>query len=89
MFQENHWPIGDQSRGLRWTSSSANHTAIELKASENIGTNDLKSLKALAEEGKLTRYLCVSLEAHRRQVGEVTILPVKEFLDNLWGKAHA
>lgn len=64
------------------------HTAIEIKASENIATNDLKSLKALAEERKLKRYLCVSLETRRRQVGEVTILPVKEFLDNLWNEAY-
>ena len=33
---------------------------IELKASENVGPNDLKSLKALAEERKLKRYLCVA-----------------------------
>lgn len=61
-----------------------NHSAIEIKASENIGPNDLKSLNALAEEEKLKRYLCVSLEGRRRQVGAVTILPVREFLDNLW-----
>ena len=65
------------------------HTAIELKASENVAANDLKSLKALAEERKLKRYLCVSLEARRRQVGEVTILPVREFLDNLWDGAYS
>lgn len=38
------------------------HTAIEIKASENIGAKDLKPLKALAEEGALKRYLCVSLK---------------------------
>ena len=65
------------------------HTAIELKASENIAANDLKSLKALAEERKLKRYLCVCLDTRRRQVGEVTILPVKEFLKNLWDEAYA
>lgn len=64
------------------------HTAIEIKASENIGANDLKPLKALAEEGKLKRYLCVSLEARRRQVDGVTILPVREFLDNLWDETY-
>jgi predicted AAA+ superfamily ATPase len=64
------------------------HTAIEVKARENIAANDLKSLRALAEEKKLKRYLCVSLEARRRQVGEVTILPVKEFLNNLWEEAY-
>lgn len=65
------------------------HTAIELKASENIAANDLKSLKALAEEKKLKRYLCVSLEARRRQVGQVTILPLQEFLTNLWDETYA
>ncbi len=65
------------------------HTAIEMKARENIAANDLKSLKALAEEKKLKRYLCVSLEARRRQVGEVTILPVKEFLNSLWEEEYA
>ncbi|MEX5282660.1 MAG: DUF4143 domain-containing protein, partial [Nitrospiraceae bacterium] len=60
------------------------HTAIEVKRRENVSSNDLKSLVALAEERKLKRYLCVSLEARRRQVGAVTILPVKEFLNNLW-----
>ncbi|HSF66501.1 MAG TPA: AAA family ATPase [Nitrospiraceae bacterium] len=65
------------------------HTAIELKASENVSANDLKSLKALAEEKKLKRYLCVSLEARRRQVGEITILPIQEFLKNLWDEAYS
>lgn len=61
------------------------HTAIEVKAKETIAASDLKSLKALAEENKLKRYLCVSLEPRRRQVGEVSILPYQEFLDSLWG----
>jgi predicted AAA+ superfamily ATPase len=65
------------------------HTAIELKASENVAPNDLKSLKALAEERKLKRYLCVSLEARRRQIGEITILPIREFLKNLWDEAYS
>ncbi len=65
------------------------HTAIEVKARENLAPNDLKSLVALAEERKLKRYLCVSLEARRRQVGNVTILPLNEFLKNLWDEAYA
>lgn len=60
------------------------HTAIEVKGRENVSSNDLKSLVALSEERKLKRYLCVSLETRKRQVGAVTILPVKEFLTNLW-----
>lgn len=62
-------------------------TAIEVKAKENVASSDLKSLKALAEENRLKRYLCVSLEARRRQVGEVTIRPYHEVLDSLWGGA--
>jgi predicted AAA+ superfamily ATPase len=65
------------------------HTAIELKASENVAPNDLKSLKALAEEKKLKRYLCISLEPRRRQVGGITILPIHEFLKNLWDETYA
>jgi len=61
------------------------HTAVEVKAKETIASSDLKSLNALAEENKLKRYLCVSLETRRRQVGEMTILPYREFLDSLWG----
>ena len=61
------------------------HTAVEVKAKETIASSDLKSLNALAEEKKLKRYLCVSLETRRRQVGEVTVLPYREFLDSLWG----
>ena len=61
------------------------HTAVEVKAKETIASSDLKSLNALAEENKLKRYLCVSLETRRRRVGEVTILPYLEFLDSLWG----
>ncbi len=61
------------------------HTAVEVKAKQTIASSDLKSLHALAEENKLKRYLCVSLETRRRRVGEVTILPYLEFLDSLWG----
>ena len=39
---------------------------------------------ALAEEKKLKRYLCVSLEPRRRKMGQIQILPFTEFLDALW-----
>jgi uncharacterized protein len=60
------------------------HTAIEVKAKENISAQDIKSLKTLAEEEILKRYLCVSLEPRMRRIGSVVILPYKEFLDMLW-----
>jgi len=65
------------------------HTAIEVKAGENVSPQDLKSLRALAEEKKLKRYLCVSLEPRRRQVGEVTVLPYRQFLEALWSGQYA
>lgn len=60
------------------------HTAVEVKAKQNVAAVDLKSLRALAEEGKLKRLLCVSLEPRIRRVGDITILPYREFLKSLW-----
>ncbi len=60
------------------------HTAIEVKAKDNVAAQDLRALRALAEEKKLKRYLCVSLEARSRQVEDVTVLPYRQFLSALW-----
>lgn len=65
------------------------HTAIEVKAKENVSVQDIKPLRALAEEKKLKRYLCVSLERRRRTVESVTILPYGEFLEELWAGEYA
>ncbi len=60
------------------------HTAVEVKAKENLSPTDLKPLRALYEEKKLKRYLCVSLEPRRRRVEDITVLPYKDFLEALW-----
>ncbi len=60
------------------------HTAVEAKAKENVSPADVKSLRALAEERKLKRYICVSLDPRMRKFDGITILPLKEFLDELW-----
>ncbi len=60
------------------------HTAVEVKAKENLSASDLKSLRALAEEKKLKRLLCVSLEPRPRKLAGVSILPYQEFLEHLW-----
>jgi len=60
------------------------HTAVEAKAKKNISEADLRSLRALAEEKKLKRYLCVSLEPRARTLRGVTVLPMAEFLRALW-----
>ena len=62
------------------------HTAVEVKAKENVSAHDLKSLRALAEEKKLKRYLCVSLGPRRRNLENMTILPLREFLEALWNR---
>lgn len=61
------------------------HTAVEVKAKENLSASDLKSLQAIAEEKMLKHYLCVSLEPRMRKIAGVTVLPYKEFLEFLWG----
>ncbi len=65
------------------------HTAVEVKAKENLSGRDLKSLRALAEERKLKRYLCVSLEPRTRNLENMTILPFREFLENLWSRKYS
>jgi predicted AAA+ superfamily ATPase len=60
------------------------HTAVEVKAKESVSPQDLKSLRAIAEEKKLKRYLCVCLETRTRKTHDIVILPYKKFLDGLW-----
>ena len=60
------------------------HTAIEVKSKENVSPQDLKSLRVLAEEKRLKRYLCVSLEPRARKVEGVSVLPLGDFLEALW-----
>src|SRR5436309_680801 len=51
------------------------HTAVEVKAKPNVSAGDLKSLRALAQEDKLKRFVCVSLEPRPRRL-DVEILPL-------------
>lgn len=60
------------------------HTAVEVKAKVNVSHQDLKSLRALAEEKILKRHICVSLEPRPRKVGDISVLPWKFFLGALW-----
>jgi predicted AAA+ superfamily ATPase len=64
------------------------HTAVEVKAKENVSAQDLKSLRAFAEEKQLKRYLCVSLEPRPRKIDGVSVLPLTNFLDALWNKEY-
>jgi len=60
------------------------HTAIEVKAQDNVSVQDLKSLTALNEERRFRSMICVCLEARPRKVGAVAVLPYSEFLSMLW-----
>ncbi|MGQ9647337.1 MAG: ATP-binding protein [Thermodesulfobacteriota bacterium] len=65
------------------------HTAVEVKAKENVSAADLRPLRVLGEEKKMRRHLCVSLEPRRRRVDDITILPYKDFLEALWNGAYS
>jgi predicted AAA+ superfamily ATPase len=65
------------------------HTAVEVKAKENVSATDLKPLRALFEEKKLKRYLCVSLEPRKRRFEEVMVLPYRDFLEALWNGEYS
>lgn len=65
------------------------HTAIEVKAKENVSPQDIKSLRALAEEKKLKRYLCVCFEPRMRKVDGIVVLPINKFLEALWNGEYS
>ena len=44
------------------------HTAVEVKAKSHVGPHDLRSLRAVSDEARLKRRICVSLEPRARTV---------------------
>ena len=75
---------GGRPPGLRWIFIIGDHTAVEVKAKENVSPQDLNSLRAITEEEKLERYLCVCLEPRTRKTDDIVVLPFKKFLEALW-----
>jgi uncharacterized protein len=65
------------------------HTAIEVKTTANASTNDLKGLKAMAEEGRMKRLVLVCQEPQPRHMNGVDILPIADFLQRLWAGEFA
>ncbi len=63
-------------------------TAIEVKATENITERNCKALGKIDEEMPLKNKVVVSLDPVPRRIGDVEILPVSEFLKNLWLGAY-
>lgn len=77
----NHWR---STSGFEVDFIIDDHTAVEVKGKETISVQDLRSLRAIAEERRLQRYVCVSLEPRRRVVDGISVLPYREFLEALW-----
>lgn len=75
-----------------WRSSSGyevdfilgEHTAVEVKAKATVSPRDLRSLRALSQEGRMRRLLCVSLDVRPRREDGIEIVPVSIFLERLW-----
>jgi uncharacterized protein len=63
-------------------------TAIEVKGKANITKKDCKGLTAIREEELLKNYILVSLEDTPRKDGDISILPWKDFITNLWQDAY-
>ncbi|UCG53026.1 MAG: ATP-binding protein [Candidatus Latescibacterota bacterium] len=77
----NHWRT---KSGFEVDFIIGGHTAVEVKASRNISNQDIKALRALAEEHTLKRYLCVCQEGRARRIDGVFVVPFEQFLDALW-----
>ncbi len=61
--------------------------AIEVKARPRVHLRDYKGLLALSEEVRLKRKIVVCTENRRRRTDEgVEIIPIQEFLKDLWNK---
>jgi predicted AAA+ superfamily ATPase len=64
----------------------SDHTAIEVKATEQVTDKHLKGLLALKEENSFKRYLLVSLDKRPRTVKGCEVVHLEDFLERLWNK---
>lgn len=58
--------------------------ALEIKSKKMVHNIDLRSLKALKEDGKVRNLLVVCQEQYLREVDDIKIIPWKMFLEMLW-----
>lgn len=59
--------------------------AIEIKGSDRVHEGDIRSLKALQEDGPVKRCVVVSLETEPRWLGgNIEIMPWRFFIERLW-----
>jgi uncharacterized protein len=60
------------------------HTAIELKAKNQVHEKDLKGLNAILDEKSIKKAICVYLGNDILELNNITVYPYKTFLDLLW-----
>ncbi len=58
--------------------------ALEIKSGKQVHDIDLRSLKALREDGEVKHLLVICQEEYPREVGGIRILPWKQFIEMLW-----
>ena len=63
--------------------------AIEAKATRRATDRELKGLRAIGDERRFRRRILVCTEPHPRRVDDLEVLPVREFLEQLWSGAFA
>ena len=61
--------------------------AIEVKGTTNVQTRHLKGLRSFSEEYEVQQLIVVSNDPVARIIGDVTVLPWKQFLQKLWDGA--
>ena len=59
--------------------------AIEFKSSDEVKSRHTRGLKAFQEDFPQTRAIVVSMDKYRRELNGTEIIPVLEFLADLWG----
>ena len=62
----------------------ADRLAIEVKTTGRTADSDLRGLRALREEGRLAKYICVTLDSAPRLVDGILVMPLSQFLAQLW-----
>ncbi len=58
--------------------------AIEVKHTSLVSERDLKGLLAIQEENRFRRLIAVSKDPQKRKIGEIEIIPFRDFLQMLW-----
>jgi len=59
--------------------------AIEVKATDQANPRHFKGLTRFAEEYRVDRLILISNDPSPRKIGDISVMPWKLFLDQLWG----